>query len=155
MINLINIKIIYPKLKLDIILRKLLNNSIILSRHTSIYLSFSLHNLNPFILKIFLPVIILLPNLSRNITRPSCRLWDFHVVSKLQDTLSSFNPRSTTRDCCCLDEQLPTGGRLFPRWFCSLPSPNTWINGVFWISSSLSLSSFRCSFHFVILTRSR
>lgn len=86
MINLINIKITYPKLKLDIILRKLLNNSIILSRHTSIYLSFSLHNLNPFILKIFLPVIILLPNLSRNITRPSCRLWDFHVVSKLQDT---------------------------------------------------------------------
>lgn len=48
MINLINIKITYPKLKLDIILRKLLNNSIILSRHTSIYLSFSLHKPKPF-----------------------------------------------------------------------------------------------------------
>lgn len=115
MINLINIKIIYPKLKLDIILRKLLNNSIILSRHTSIYLSFSLHNLNPFILKIFLPVIILLPNLSRNITRPSCRLWDFHVVSKLQDTRLSTPVRqhetvvASTNSCqpgagCFLDD---------------------------------------------------
>lgn len=151
MINLINIKITYPKLKLDIILRKLLNNSIILSRHTSIYLSFSLHNLNPFILKIFLPVIILLPNLSRNITRPSCRLWDFHVVSKLQDTRLSTPVRQHETVVASTNN----GGRLFPRWFCSLPSPNTWINGVFWISSSLSLSSFRCSFHFVILTRSR
>lgn len=115
MINLINIKITYPKLKLDIILRKLLNNSIILSRHTSIYLSFSLHNLNPFILKIFLPVIILLPNLSRNITRPSCRLWDFHVVSKLQDTRLSTPVRqhetvvASTNSCqpgagCFLDD---------------------------------------------------
>lgn len=50
---------------------------------------------------------------------------------------------------------------LFPRWFCSLPSPlvpNTWINGAYFGSPSrpslsLSLSFFRCSFHFVILTQ--
>lgn len=63
---------------------------------------------------------------------------------KLQDTRLS-TPFDNTR-------------LLFPRWFCSLPSPlvlpNTWINGAFWISFSLSLSFiFRCSFHFVILTQ--
>lgn len=51
---------------------------------------------------------------------------------KLQDTRLS-TPFDNTR-------------LLFPRWFCSLPSPlvlpNTWINGAFWISFSLSLSLF-------------